>query len=67
MMCGIPEMRRTGLFFRNVERLNLSGIDIRGQETEAVDAVNVDIIVRVDGPQTGGTTVRPVYADILMK
>lgn len=67
MMCGIPEMRRTGLFFRNVERLSLSGIDIRGQETEAVDAVNVDIIVREDGPQTGGTSVRPVYADILMK
>ena len=32
--------------FRNVERLCLKGIDIRGQESEAIDAADVDVIIR---------------------
>ena len=46
MMCGVEKMCRKGLFFRNVERLCLKGIDIRGQESEAIDAADVDVIIR---------------------
>lgn len=46
MMCGVEKMCCKGLFFRNVERLCLKGIDIRGQESEAIDAADVDVIIR---------------------
>lgn len=42
--CGKNVLQR--FVFRNVERLCLKGIDIRGQESEAIDAADVDVIIR---------------------